>query len=85
MGTVLADDVNPHVERRFPPPPQPAVAPDPPRRRELDTVGTELADCLRRFLAGTADEHTLRRAQEALSAWAALTGTGPEEGGASAR
>ena len=32
-------------------------------------VGDELAECLRRFLAATADERTMERAREALARW----------------
>jgi hypothetical protein len=39
----------------------------------LQPIGDELASCLERFLAVSADERTLDRAREALTLWYRLT------------
>lgn len=59
---------------------EPAIDPAPvpaPARRSDDAITAELAFCLRRFLAASADEPTMERARRALAAW--------DERGAAAR
>lgn len=52
---------------------RPALSPLPRPRRDVEAVASELAACLGRFLSATADEHTMRRANDALAAWADLS------------
>jgi hypothetical protein len=42
-------------------------------QRGMRSVGDELASCLERFLAASADERTLERARDALTFWYRLT------------